>query len=428
MTSEKIITTIEEKSAKHPCFNFGAKHKYGRVHLPVAPKCNMQCNYCNRKFDCVNESRPGVTSTVLSPHQALDYLKKVKENDDQILVAGIAGPGDPFANPEETMETIRLISREFPEMMTCISTNGLAIAPHIDELVALGATHFTITVNAIDPVILAEIYGWIRYNKRIYRGLKAGNLLHEKQMEAITLLKKKRVTVKINSVVLPGINDNHIAEIAKKVASLGANMLNPIPVIPNKNTFFQDIAKPSSREMADIRHKAKAFLPQMSHCARCRSDAVGLIGHDSRAYYKMMKESANIPLNGYEKRPYVAVASREGLLVNMHLGEAKELEIYEHKNGKYEWVETRETPPGGMGDNRWKTMSKTLNDCKALLISGVGVKPKTLLTKSGIKVIEMNGLIEEGLDAVFKGAKLMSVKKTAFSCGTECSGSGGGCG
>ena len=56
----------------HPCFNAKVKGQFGRVHLPVAPKCNILCNYCNRKFDCVNESRPGVTSSVLSPAQALD--------------------------------------------------------------------------------------------------------------------------------------------------------------------------------------------------------------------------------------------------------------------------------------------------------------------------------------------------------------------
>ncbi|NEX14978.1 MAG: nitrogen fixation protein NifB, partial [Prosthecochloris sp.] len=44
---------------KHPCFNDASRHSFGRIHLPVAPKCNIQCNYCNRKFDCLNENRPG---------------------------------------------------------------------------------------------------------------------------------------------------------------------------------------------------------------------------------------------------------------------------------------------------------------------------------------------------------------------------------
>ncbi len=87
----------------HPCFNADAKGKFGRVHLPVAPKCNIKCNFCDRKYDCVNESRPGVTSTVLSPEQAGVYMQRVLEKEPRISVAGIAGPGDPFANGPETI-------------------------------------------------------------------------------------------------------------------------------------------------------------------------------------------------------------------------------------------------------------------------------------------------------------------------------------
>lgn len=45
----------------HPCFTAKCSD-YARIHLPVAPKCNMQCNYCLRKYSCVNESRPGVVA------------------------------------------------------------------------------------------------------------------------------------------------------------------------------------------------------------------------------------------------------------------------------------------------------------------------------------------------------------------------------
>jgi 3-hydroxyisobutyrate dehydrogenase-like beta-hydroxyacid dehydrogenase len=60
---------------RHPCFNPEAKGNYGRVHLPVAPRCNIKCNFCDRKYDCVNESRPGVASTVLTPAEAIDRVR-----------------------------------------------------------------------------------------------------------------------------------------------------------------------------------------------------------------------------------------------------------------------------------------------------------------------------------------------------------------
>ena len=67
------------KIQEHPCFSEKACHAFGRCHLPVAPKCNIQCNYCVRDFDCVNESRPGVTTKVLSPDEAVAMVKLVLE-------------------------------------------------------------------------------------------------------------------------------------------------------------------------------------------------------------------------------------------------------------------------------------------------------------------------------------------------------------
>ena len=116
----------------HPCFSEGARHRTGRIHLPVAPACNMQCNYCNRDFECVNESRPGVSSGILLPWQAADYLDEVLERIKNIAVVGIAGPGDPFANPGETLATLHLVRERHPEMMLCVATNGLAVADYVD--------------------------------------------------------------------------------------------------------------------------------------------------------------------------------------------------------------------------------------------------------------------------------------------------------
>ena len=151
---------------KHPCFNEDVKGKFGRIHLAVAPKCNIQCNFCNRKFDCVNESRPGVSSQILAPHQALAYLKEMQGIDNRLTVMGIAGPGDPFANPNETMETLRLVRAEYPDMLLCVATNGLGAAPYIKELAELEVSHLTVTVNAIDPEIGQHIYAWVRDGKK----------------------------------------------------------------------------------------------------------------------------------------------------------------------------------------------------------------------------------------------------------------------
>ena len=314
---------IQKDLSLHPCFNPAVKGQAGRVHLPVAPNCNIKCNYCDRKYDCVNESRPGVTSTVLSPDQALVYLGKVLEKEPRITVAGIAGPGDPFANAEATMETMRLIDKKFPKMILCLASNGLAIGPHVPELAELNVSHVTITINAVDPEVGAKIYGWVRDGKVAYRGRQAAELLLSRQLAAVKALKAHGITVKINSILIPGVNDQHILQVAETMKALGADLFNCMAMFPNAGTPFGLIREPSKQEVAALRSEAEKFLPQMRHCTRCRADAVGLLDQDRTGEMRgCLSACAALPVMPGEERPYVAVASMEGVLVNQHLGGA----------------------------------------------------------------------------------------------------------
>lgn len=419
-------TTIE--SPKHPCFDQEASHSHARIHLPVAPKCNIQCNYCNRKYDCVNESRPGVTSSVLSPMQAVFYLSALSDRIENISVIGIAGPGDPFANPVETLGTIRLIKEQYPEKLFCLSTNGINLKPYIDEISELGVSHVTITINAVDIEILSKIYSWVRSEQKVYRGKEAAQVLLDKQLECIPLLKAKGITVKINTIILPGINDDHIAEVAKVVAALGADVMNCIPVIPNKDTLFEEMEEPSKQMIFKVRTLAKEQIPMMNHCSRCRADAAGLLGKDNTEVYGLLQEYASKPINPSEDRPYIAVATREGLLVNMHLGEAESLYIFRQTPKGFHFVEERKTPNAGSGDFRWMELASILKDCRAILAGGAGSSPLNILQNAGIRVIQMTGLIDEGLEAVFNGKQIKTIKKAdQFKCGDSCKGNAQGC-
>jgi nitrogen fixation protein NifB len=414
----------------HPCFNEKARHTHARVHLPIAPKCNIQCAYCNRKYDCVNESRPGVTSTVLSPMQAVHYLKALSEKLENISVVGIAGPGDPFANPTETLTTLEILKNEFPDIIFCLSTNGLELAPHIDRIAELGVTHVTLTINSLNLETLAKIYTWVRYQRRVYRGKEGAAILLEQQLKCIPLLKAKGITVKINTVVCPGINDNEVEDLAQKVAELGADTMNCIPVFPTENTIFEYIEEPSKVAMKELRATIAKYIHPMAHCARCRADAAGLLGKDCSEAMEMIGQFSTMVVNRGEGRTRVGVATQEGLLVNLHLGEALKLYIFEHTRNGYHFVETRNAPPQGGGADRWNLLAnKTLIDCQAVLVGGVGETPMKILQDNGVKVIQMNGLIDAGLDAVYQNIPLKTLCKSEFKgCGEGCRGNAQGCG
>lgn len=415
--------------SNHPCFNKDLRHQYGRVHLPVAPKCNIQCNYCNRKYNCANENRPGVTSATLNPAQALWYLEKVVKRDPRIAVVGIAGPGDPFANPVETLKTLRLVRERYPQMLLCVSTNGLNINPYIKELVDLKVSHVTVTINAVDPVIGAQIYSWVRDGKVIYRGQKAAEVLLERQLEAVRNLKQAGLIVKINTLIIPDMNDHHIEAVAQKMAQLKADIMNCIPLLPTQDTVFQDIVEPLPEAVNKIRSQVQEYLPQMDHCTRCRADAAGLLGEPlTTENQQNLVESSRMIAGPIDERRYVAVASMEGVLINQHLGEASRLLIFEKTGTEIRLLETRETPKSGIGKQRWLQMARILKDCHSLLVSGVGESPREILEHDGIEIFVTEGLIAEELSLIFAGIKPRSVCSRKSGCGSDCSGGGFGCG
>lgn len=268
---------MKRKISEHPCYSPEAQHKFGRLHLAVAPSCNIQCNYCDRKFDCVNESRPGVTSEVLSPEKALERTSQILEQNPFIRVVGIAGPGDPLDN-DETFETFRLIRGKFPDVTLCVSTNGLLLADRFDELAESDVETLTVTLNAVDPEIQKDIISTIHYNGKRYEGKEAAEILIQNQLKGIQKAVGAGMTVKINTVLIPGVNDKHIIDIAEKMNEMGVYIMNIMPLI--NQAAFKDIRPPTEQERKEIQDACAPYVKQMRHCRQCRSDAYGLLGKD----------------------------------------------------------------------------------------------------------------------------------------------------
>jgi nitrogen fixation protein NifB len=274
-----MMTT--KAASEHPCFG-GDHGKAGRIHLPVAPGCNIKCGFCERRFDCANESRPGVTSRVLTPEQAVERVRLVKRHMERqggalLKVVGIAGPGDPLANPK-TFETFRQVKAAFPEMTLCLSTNGLRLPEMIGTLTELDLHSLTVTINALTAETGARVYEWVRIDGRKVSGEEAAALLLERQFEGVRLAAAAGLLVKINHVYIPGVNDHETLDLAVKVRDLGANMMNIIPVIPLG--LFREVEPPSVALMEMVRNQAELILSQARHCKQCRADAAGVVGQD----------------------------------------------------------------------------------------------------------------------------------------------------
>lgn len=259
----------------HPCLGGEAHFKYGRIHLPVSPTCNIQCKFCKRGFN-KSEIRPGVSSLLLKPEEAAATVKKALELCPEIRVAGIAGPGDTLAT-DFALETFELIKKDFPNLVNCLSTNGLRLEEKAERIVKAGVETLTVTVNAVDPEILKDICSYvIDENGNKLEGVEGAKKLIDAQLRGIKKVADLGVIVKINSVLVPGINDNHIKEVARVTRDLGAKILNIIPLIPQNE--LSHLEAPTCEMLERVRSEAGQYLDVFRHCKHCRADACGIPG------------------------------------------------------------------------------------------------------------------------------------------------------
>jgi nitrogen fixation protein NifB len=436
-SSTDLDAATQARVATHPCYNQEAHQYYARMHLAVAPGCNVQCNYCNRKFDCVNESRPGVTSRVLSPEEALAKVAYVAAKVPQLSVVGIAGPGDPLANANRTFRTFELIARDFPDLRLCLSTNGLRLPEHVERVAALGIDHVTITMNYVDPEVGAGIYAWVAYNGQQLTGVEAAQVLLDQQLAGLRALVAADVLVKINSVMIPGVNDAHLPEVARRVKAEGAFLHNVLPLIsdPEHGTHYGLTGQrgPTSAELKALQDSCEEAdgpggMQIMRHCRQCRADAVGMLGADDgenfgpelylseevaddpdqrlavrteieqrRADAAALRVERGIATEGTGKPAQVvlvAVASTGGGRVNQHFGRAEEFWVYEAAPGWARFVQARNVRrfcSGLLGcDDDPSALDKLvemLSDCAAVIVTDIGPHPRSALEVAGVRCI-----------------------------------------
>lgn len=215
-----------------------------------------------------------MTSRILSPEEALERVRAVIPEHPRIRVVGIAGPGDPLAN-DQTFETFRLIQQEFPDLIKCLSTNGLLLPDRLDELLDVGVSSITVTVNSVDPAIGKLIYSWVRYEGRLLRGEEAAELLCNKQFEGIKKASLSGVAVRVNTVLIPEINGDHVVEVAQALAGTGLDLMNIMPLIPLGK--FSNLRPPTKEELSCAQDRCELFVPQFRGCRQCRADAIGML-------------------------------------------------------------------------------------------------------------------------------------------------------
>jgi nitrogen fixation protein NifB len=406
-----------------------------------------------------------VVSEVLTPEQAVKKTLAVAAAIPQMSVLGIAGPGDPLANPERTFATFRELAQKAPDIKLCVSTNGLALPDSVEELAKHNIDHVTITINCVDAEVGAKIYPWIFWQGERIRGIEAARILIAQQQKGLEMLVARGILVKVNSVLIPGVNDEHLKEVSKVVKAKGAFLHNVMPLIAEAEhgTFYGIMGQrsPSPAELKNLQDACEGDMNMMRHCRQCRADAVGLLGEDRGAEFTMdkveamemddafladamakrkalreqiaaeneaKKQKAHAPqpagvavvtiyrrtattdFHAAEGRPVLmAVAAKHGMVAE-HFGHAREFLVYEATASGAKLIGHRKTDlycdggdTCGDGESVLAKTIKALEGCEAVLCSKIGYEPWGELEAAGIRPNGEHAMepVEEAVMAVW---------------------------
>jgi len=359
--------------------------------LPVAPKA-----FARSCFAATMDGGVGLPPAV-PPAMAFKWLEQQLAHNSAVAMVEIHGPGDPLAELEPTLETLLLIHEHFPQLNLSLRTLGIGAAEAVESLVRHGLRHVTLLVDAVDPVVLQQLYSWIRPGKHTLPLARAAVTLAEEQQRAVPALVPAGCTVELAVTVYPGINDGEIEGIAKRMAALGATSMSIAPgrvtgedattIITADNALLERLAK-------SARGYLGAVSIQTTHHTTLAPD-LGAISPKDRA--ALPRPTA--------QRPNVAVASANGMAIDLHLGQAMQLLVYGPRDDGLTCILEQRPAPPGSGTPRWEAMAATLSDCFVVLASSAGDNPRKVLAAHGIRVLESEGDIAATVDVLYGGGK-----------------------
>lgn len=364
----------------------GPDHHPAMIRLPIAPRINHRI-----RFAPLN----GQKEQHIFPTDAARKVGELLEQGSTSETVLLYGPGDPLAEIEPTLETIKLLKTLYPNIHIVIRTIGINGLKHADKLLKAGINEVELTMSGTDPAILEKIYAWVRPGFKTLQLSEGVSVLQEEQAKAIQAFKDAGMHVRIITTLYPTVNDDHLLVLAKRAAELGSDEIILNPYCPEEEA---DIVLPAPEaELLDQLVKTMAAVIPTS---KGRPVAVGPLAKNSESTLPKPTET----------RPNVAVVSTNGMDIDLHLGQAPRLLIYgPREDGLACLLECRPAPEPGTGSERWDLLARKIPDCFALLAASAGERPRKILSDHNIQVILSKENIEGTVDVLYGGGKKKKV-------------------
>jgi nitrogen fixation protein NifB len=223
--------------------------------------------------------------------------------------------------------------------------------------------------------------------------------------------------VKVNIVLIPGINDKHIPELVNFVKRLGVYIVNILPLIPVEGTKFSDLRAPTPEERKKLMDVCSGGVKMMRHCRQCRADAIGLLDKDRSSEFIRTGACGsgcgpiNVTANDTVRNDIrIAVASDDGITVNGGFGNTSSFRMYTVKENDVadDGIVTIKEHGGVYGDAHTKNISDriiSLKDADIIVVKEIGPRPLNELKSAGKFVHVAAGDVKDAVRDAVKVSK-----------------------
>ena len=194
------------------------KDRYGRVlnslRLSITQRCNLECFYCHREGEPNSEEE-----------MTVEEISKIADIACQLGMKRVKLTGGEPLVREDILQIVTEISKKADEVS--LTTNGVLLERYAHPLFQAGLKRVNVSLPSTSPLHYQEVTGK-DYVHQVKKGIKnaSGSGLHP---------------VKINMVLLKGININEVSEaidFAQQVDSI-LQIIEFQPIIPQNHSYWQ---------------------------------------------------------------------------------------------------------------------------------------------------------------------------------------------
>ncbi len=221
---------------------------YGRtirnIRISVTSRCNLNCVYCHRE----GENNPEGEISRDDIAEILRVAKKYGVNS--VKFTG----GEPLVRKD----IVEIIASVPEGMESSITTNGVFLGTLAEDLKAAGLSRANVSLDTLDPIKYAQI---------------TGKACLPKVLEGIDAAVKAGLTpVKINVVLLKGVNENELDKFAEYVRGNRDLIIQYIEMMEFQGTKYHVDLTPLEEELSK---RSKIILTRRMHHRKkyCLDDA-----------------------------------------------------------------------------------------------------------------------------------------------------------